>query len=133
MMAHCFTSKLHPTHAAGIHDERFAIQVEQRIEAGVAHIRVSQCYHRIITKSINLFELVCAETVAPGGAAIWPEISTRSCAGSRSRQMLTTKWRLVGTWLVFETGCRCQIDQNMKYSVAYAFRSAAYVEEIRVL
>jgi hypothetical protein len=27
-------------------------------------------------------------------------------AGSRSRQMLTTKWRLVGTWLVFKTGCR---------------------------
>lgn len=45
--------KLHPTFAAGVHDERFPIEVEQRVEGGIAHIRLHECYHWIITLSTN--------------------------------------------------------------------------------
>lgn len=45
--------KLHPTFATGIHDERFTIEVEQRVKAWIVHIRFHVCYHRIITLSID--------------------------------------------------------------------------------
>ena len=53
--------ELRPTFAAGIHDERFPIKVEQRIKAGIVHIRWHECYHRVITLSMDALGGVRAE------------------------------------------------------------------------
>ena len=77
--------ELNPILAAGIHDQRFSIEVKQRIKAGIAHVRLHGCYHRIITSStISLpHRTIYADAVV---AWLWAVVCLHTAA--------RTKWRL---------------------------------------
>ncbi|GLU35336.1 hypothetical protein Busp01_51780 [Trinickia caryophylli] len=81
--------ELNPTLAAGIHDKRFSIEIKQRIKAGIAHVRLLGCYHRIITSSI--ISLPRRTTYADADAdADVARLRAVVCLHTPAR----TKWRL---------------------------------------